>query len=381
MDYLFLQHFWWFIISLLGALLFFLLFVQGGQTLLYQVGKNDLEQKILLNTLGRKWEFTYTTLVTFGGAFFAAFPLFYATSFGGAYWLWMIILLCFTLQAVSYEFRMKKGNFLGKRVYEAFLLINGFGGIILLGVAVGGFFSGSEFLVNRDNLTNPLQPTISSWGNSLHGLETIVKPMNLLLGLSILFLARIQAALYFINSIDHKRILARSRRQILYNFVPFLLFFLVFLVWVLVSEGYAVDVNTGEISLIKGKYWLNLTEQIWLLAVLLIGVALVLYGSVRSLIQQHFKKGIWYTGAGTIFTALALFLMTGFNNTAFYPSLSDPQSSLTIYNASSSAFTLKVMAYASLLIPIVATYIFFAWRSLNRKPIDADEMQSSEHSY
>lgn len=381
MNYIFLQQYWWFLISLLGAILVFLLFVQGGQTLIYRIGKNDLEQTMLINSLGRKWEFTFTTLVTFGGAFFASFPLFYSTSFGGAYWLWMIILFCFIVQAVSYEYRSKKGNLLGKRVYEIFLFINGVGGLFLLGTFVGTMFNGSDFIVNKSNLTDIANPVISSWTNSLHGLESILNPFNTILGIAVFFLARSLASLYFINSINDETIEKRSRKQLMINIALFLLFFLTFLVYILLKNGFAVDAETGTVFMEKSKYFHNLIEMPVLLLLLLLGVVSLLFGVIKSLLKTAYRKGIWFAGTGTILVVLVLFLIAGWNNTSYYPSNADIQSSLTIQNSSSSFFTLKVMSIVSLLIPFVAAYIFYAWRAINKKPIDKDEMLSKDHKY
>ncbi len=381
MDYIFFQQYWWVIISLLGGFLVFLLFVQGGQTLIYKIGKTDLEQTMLINSLGRKWEFTFTTLVTFGGAFFASFPLFYSTSFGGAYWIWMAILFCFIIQAVSYEFRMKKGNLLGKKTFEAFLIINGVGGVILLGAAVATFFTGSQFEVNMDNLTNISNPVISSWANSWHGLEATLVPMNLVLGLAVFFLARSLASMYFINSISDDNIESRSRKQLLIDVVPFLVLFLVFLGYLLIKDGYAVNPENNEVFLMKGKYFYNLIEMPLILIILVLGVVSLLFGVFKTLTDVKFKKGIWFAGSGTVAVVLCLFLIAGLNNTAFYPSNYDLQSSLTIYNSSSSLFTLKVMSIVSLLVPFVFAYIFYAWRAINKKQIDAAEMGNNEHKY
>ncbi|MGL5893471.1 MAG: cytochrome d ubiquinol oxidase subunit II [Bacteroidales bacterium] len=381
MDYTLLQHYWWLIISLLGALLVFLLFVQGGQTLIYQIGKTELERTMLINSIGRKWEFTFTTLVTFGGAFFASFPLFYSTSFGGAYWVWMAILFCFIIQAVSFEFRTKAGNFLGKKTYESFLLINGFGGVFLLGTAVGTFFTGSEFTVNMNNLTDVFMPVISTWDNPLHGLEALLNPRNLLLGGAVLFLARTLGALYFINNIDDDTIFERSKRQVMVNAIVFLALFLPFLIWTLLSNGYSLDPVTGNIFMEKYKYAINYIEMPIIGAILLIGVVLVLIGIGKTVLSTKYNKGIWFSGLGTILTVLSLFLILGYNNTSYYPSSSDLQSSLTIFNSSSSEFTLTVMSYVSIIIPFVLAYIFYAWRSLDRKPIDRVEMSGSDHKY
>jgi len=381
MDYTFLQQYWWFLVSLLGALLVFLLFVQGGQTLIYTIGKTELEQTMLINATGRKWEFTFTTLVTFGGAFFASFPLFYSTSFGGAYWVWMAILFCFIIQAVSYEFRSKKGNLLGKKTYEIFLMINGFGGLILLGTAVATFFTGSEFVVNKMNLTNPLMPIISSWTNPLHGLEAALSMHNLLLGLAVLFLARTLGALYFINSIDHDQIFERSKKQVFINAIPFLVTFLAFVGWTLFGEGFAVNPDTQEVFILPAKYFHNLIDMPVVMIVFLLGVVSVLYGIGKTVLSRKYTKGIWFAGTGTVLTVLSLFLIAGYNNTAYYPSTADLQSSLTIYNSSSSLFTLKAMSIVSLLIPFVLAYIFYAWRAINSKPIDAAEVAADDHMY
>ena len=379
-TYMLLQQYWWFIISLLGAILVFLLFVQGGQTLLYTVAKNEDERRMLVNSLGRKWEFTFTTLVTFGGAFFASFPLFYSTSFGGAYWVWMAILFAFIIQAVSYEFRSKPSNFLGAKTFEIFLFLNGLLGTILLGVAVGTFFSGSAFSVAKDNITNLANPTISVWETPFHGLEAVLNVQNVALGLAVFFLSRVLGSLYFMNNIDDENIFARSKRQLFYNAIPFLVFFLYFLVSVILSQGFAVNSTTGKVFMEDYKYMHNLLVMPAVLGVLLAGVVLVLWGIGSSLLKRS-TKGIWYAGGGVILTVLALLLTAGYNNTAYYPSTFDLQSSLTIYNSSSSKFTLKVMTVVSLLVPFVALYIFFAWRAINNKKIDSAEMNENIHVY
>ena len=343
-TYILLQHYWWFLVSLLGALLVFLLFVQGGQSLLFSIGKTELEQKMLLNSTGRKWEFTFTTLVTFGGAFFASFPLFYSTSFGGAYWVWMLILLCFVIQAVSYEYQAKKGNLLGKKTYQVFLIINGVLGPILLGTAVGTFFNGAEFSVNKGQMTDIAMPVISTWNNSLHGLEAAFVFWNVCLGLAV--------------------------------------FFLLFLVRLMLVDGFAVNPETQEVFMQPYKYFINLIEMPAVLAVLLVGVVLVLFGIIKTILSQTWRKGIWFAGTGTVLTVLALLLCAGWNNTAYYPSLTDLQSSLTLQNSSSSPFTLKVMSYVSILVPFVLAYIFYAWRALDLHKIDAEEMEQKDgHTY
>lgn len=379
-TYILLQQYWWFIISLLGALLVFLLFVQGGQTLIYTIGKTEIERKMLVNALGRKWEYTFTTLVTFGGAFFASFPLFYSTSFGGAYWVWMAILFCFIIQAISYEYRSKPNNFLGQRTYETFLFINGLLGTILLGTAVATFFTGSQFSVEKMNLTNIANPIISSWETPWHGLEAALNVHNLTLGLAVFFLARVLGLLYFTNYINDEAILARAKKNLLYNAIPFLVFFLTFTVWLLLRDGFAVNPDTKEVFMQPYKYLHNLIEMPLVLITFLAGVVLVLLGIGRSLFTSC-TKGIWFTGAGTILTVLSLFLIAGFNNTAYYPSTFNLQYSLTIFNSSSSKFTLSVMSLVSILIPFVATYIWFAWRAITRKKIDAEEMGTESHTY
>lgn len=382
MDYNFYIQYWWFIISLLGSVLVFLLFVQGGQTLIPAISKNDLERTMLVNSLGRKWEFTFTTLVTFGGAFFAAFPLFYSTSFGGAYWLWMIILFCFIIQAISFEFRKKDNNVLGTKTYDTFLLINGYGGSFLLGIAVATFFTGSEFSVNKGNITNPFMPIISQWANSFHGLEAITNPINILLGLTVLMLARTNALLYFINNINDDTIRAKSKKQLWICGTGFVVMFVAFLLVIFLIKGYAVNPQDGVVFLQKNKYFLNYIENLWLLVILLSGVVLVLFGLIKTLFSKKlFTKGIWFVGSGSILAVLSLFLNLGYNNTAYYPSSFDINSSLTIYNSCSSLFTLKTMSVVSLLIPIVFAYIFYAWRKIDNKPITKEEMQEGGHKY
>lgn len=380
-TYILLQHYWYLIVSLLGAILVFLLFVQGGNSMLFCLGKTEEHRKMMVNSTGRKWEFTFTTLVTFGGAFFASFPLFYSTSFGGAYWLWMIILFSFVLQAVSYEFQSKAGNLLGKRTYQTFLVINGVVGPLLLGGAVATFFTGSDFYVNKGNMTDTLMPVISHWGNAGHGLDALLNPWNVALGLAVFFLARVLGALYFINSISCDELIVKCRRAVLRNTVLFLVFFLSFVVRTLLSAGYAVNPQTQEISLEPYKYLTNFIEMPVVLAMFLVGVVLVLFGIGRTLLKRGFDKGIWFSGLGTVFTVLALLLVAGYNNTAYYPSFTDPQSSLTLANSCSSLFTLEVMAYVSILVPFVIAYIFYAWRSISKKKIDAEEMNEGGHAY
>lgn len=380
-TYIFLQHYWWFIVSLLGALLVFLLFVQGGNSLLFTLGRTEDERKLLVNSTGRKWEFTFTTLVTFGGAFFASFPLFYSTSFGGAYWLWMIILFTFVLQAVSYEFQSKLGNLLGKRTYQFFLVLNGIVGPVLLGMAVSTFFYGSNFVVTKDNLTELGMPVISTWTNNWHGLDAFAEPWNILLGLAVLFLARMLGSMYFINNINDASLTARCRRQLITDTVPFLLLFLTYVIRTLTKEGFAVDPTTQQIVLEPYKYFSNLMTMPGLLALFLIGVVLVLFGTIKSAFSSSYRKGIWFAGSGTVLTVLALLLNVGYNNTSYYPSVADLQSSLTITNSCSSLFTLKTMAYVSILVPFVLAYIFYAWRAIDRKSMTKDEIKNDDHAY
>lgn len=374
-TYVFLQQYWWAVVSLLGALLVFLLFVQGGNSLLFCLGKTEEHRKMMVNSTGRKWEFTFTTLVTFGGAFFASFPLFYSTSFGGAYWLWMIILFSFVLQAVSYEFQSKAGNLLGKNTYRVFLVINGVVGPVLLGGAVATFFTGSAFIIDKDNMGDTLMPVISRWANGWHGLDALANPWNVVMGLAVFFLARILGALYFINNIADTELVARCRRSLWGNSALFLVFFLAFLVRTLLADGFAVQPETGWICMEPYKYLHNFLAMPWLLVIFLLGVVGVLAGIVRTLLKPGYDKGIWLSGAGTVLTVFALLLSAGYNNTAYYPSVADLQSSLTLANSCSSRFTLEVMAYVSILVPFVLAYIFYAWRRIDNRKIDAKEMK------
>ncbi|WP_295938954.1 cytochrome d ubiquinol oxidase subunit II [uncultured Alistipes sp.] len=377
-----LQHYWWLIISLLGALLVFLLFVQGGQGLLYNIGKSDEERNMIVNSLGRKWEFTFTTLVTFGGAFFASFPLFYSTSFGGAFYVWMAILLVFVIQAVAYEYRRKPGNVFGEKTFNIFLMINGILGPLLLGTAVGTLFTGAPFTVDRLNLAygagSGSATVISQWATPWHGLDALADFRNVALGLAVMFLAGMLACQYFMNNIDDRTIFERARKRMTVLAVPFLVFFLTFLVWLLFSEGWAVDA-AGRISVEPYKYLHNLIEMPYVAAVLLIGVVSVLWSIYTG--WRGKRSAIWFGGAGTVLTVLALLLCAGWNNTSYYPSLTDMQSSLTIYNSSSSLFTLRVMSIVSLLIPFVVAYIWYAWRAMNRKPITREEIRGDDHMY
>ncbi|HBB00078.1 MAG: cytochrome d ubiquinol oxidase subunit II [Bacteroidetes bacterium GWD2_45_23] len=382
-TYEFLQQYWWFIMSLLGGLLVFLLFVQGGQSMLGSLARQEDEKRLLINALGRKWEYTFTTLVTFGGAFFASFPLFYSTSFGGAYWAWMILLFCFVLQAVSYEFQAKPGNIFGPGVYRAFLFLNGVLGTFLLGVLVATFFTGSEFTVGKGNIAGLGSSgfVISQWQNPLHGLESLANLRNLCLGLAVLFLARTLASLYFVNRLRHEVLEKRSRKFVLYNGIPFLLFFLVFLIWTLLAEGYAVDPVTKVVSLEDKKYLYNFIEMPWVMAFFILGVVAVLYGIFQTTFNQRFKKGIWFAGAGTVVTVTMLLLVAGLNNTAYYPSSIDLQSSLTLENSSSSEFTLTAMSVVSLFVPFIIAYIIYAWGALEKKKLGMEELDSDGHAY
>jgi len=336
---------------------------------------------MLVNSTGRKWEFTFTTLVTFGGAFFASFPLFYSTSFGGAYWLWMIILFTFILQAVSYEFQSKAGNLLGKKTYQTFLVINGVVGPVLLGGAVATFFTGSNFIINKDNMTDQLMPVISSWANGSHGLDALLNIWNVIFGLAVFFLARVLGLLYFINNIDDEELQPRFRKALLPNAALFLVLFLAFIIRTLFADGFAVNPQTREIIMEPYKYLTNFIEMPELLFFFLSGVSLVIFGISISLVRTNFKRGIWYSGTGTVMTVLSLFLCVGLNNTAYYPSTAEIQSSLTLANSCSSLFTLKTMAFVSLLVPFVVAYIFYAWRALDKKKIDAKEMDEGGHAY
>ena len=393
MTYEFLQSYWWFLVSLLGAMLVFLMFVQGANTLIFCLGKTEEERRLIINSTGRKWEFTFTTLVTFGGAFFASFPLFYSTSFGGAYWLWMIILFSFVIQAVSYEFQNKIGNFLGPKTFQICLIINGIVGPLLLGGAVATFFNGSNFQIDKGNITNSLQPVISRGANACHGLDALLDPWNVVLGLAVLMLARILGMLYIKNNIDHQQIQERCTRQLPWNTLIFLLFFLPFLIRLMIKDGFSTAagvgmsaaaeagmsaVSSGSITLESMKYLHNLLEMPILLVILLIGVVLVLFGIFKSSRSVEYRKGIWFTGIGTVLTVLVLLLIAGWNNTAYYPSNIDLQSSLTIANSCSSEFTLRTMAIVSLLIPFVLAYIVFAWRAIDRKRITQEEIEQGE---
>lgn len=380
MTYDFLQHYWWFIISLLGALLVFLLFVQGANSMIFQLGKTEEERRMLINSTGRKWEFTFTTLVTFGGAFFASFPLFYSTSFGGAYWVWVLILFTFIIQAISYEFQNKAGNLFGVRTFQTGLIINGILGPLLLGGAVATFFTGSNFIVEKGNITDFMQPVISHWANGSRGLDVLLNPWVVIFGISVVFLARILGTLYINNNVNDDIIRGRVRKQLLVNTVLFLLFFLPFLIVTLVGEGYAVN-EAGVIVMEPMKYLNNLLAMWPLAIILLVGVVFLLFGIVKTVLKPEYVRGIWPAGIGVVLVVLVLFLIAGWNNTAYYPSTADLQSSLTLQNSSSSEFTLKAMFYVSFLVPFVLAYIVYAWRAIDKKAIDRKEIAEDDHAY
>lgn len=377
MDYISLQHYWWFIVSLLGALLVFLMFVQGANSLVFSLGATPEERRVVINSTGRKWEITFTTLVTFGGAFFASFPLFYSTSFGGAYWLWMIILFSFVVQAVSYEFQNKLGNVLGTRTFQWMLVLNGIVGPLLLGGAVATFFNGSNFVIDKENLTS-LQPIISHWANGSYGLDALLDPWNLVFGMAVFFLARILGTLYIINNVDDENIRCRASVRLVGCTVVFLVLFLAFLVHTLLKEGYAVDATTGLIVMEPMKYLHNLLTMWPLLIGFALGVVLLLYGIIRTVVSKSYIKGIWPAGIGVVLAVLALLLCAGWNGTAYYPSNIDLQSSLTISNSCSSEFTLRTMFYVSLLVPFVVAYIAYAWYAMDKKKLTKEEIAKEE---
>ena len=380
MTYDFRQHYWWFIISLLGGLVVFLLFVQGANSMIFQLGKTEEERRMLVNSTGRKWEFTFTTLVTFGGAFFASFPLFYSTSFGSAYWVWLLILFTFIIQAVSYEFQNKAGNLFGVRTFQIGLIINGILGPLLLGGAVATFFTGSNFIVEKGNITDFMQPVISHWANGSRGLDVLLNPWVVIFGISVVFLARILGTLYINNNVNDDIIRGRVRKQLLVNTVLFLLFFLPFLIVTLVGEGYAVN-EAGVIVMEPMKYLNNLLAMWPLAIILLVGVVLLLFGIVKTVLKPEYVRGIWPAGIGVVLVVLVLFLIAGWNNTAYYPSTAELQSSLTLKNSSSSEFTLKAMFYVSFLVPFVLAYIVYAWRAIDKKAIDRKEIAEDDHAY
>ncbi len=379
-EYVFLQQYWWFIVSLLGGLLVFLLFVQGGNVLIFSAGRSEAERSLIVNSTGRKWELTFTTLVTFGGAFFASFPLFYSTSFGGAYWLWVLILISFVFQAVSYEFQTKAGNILGRNTFRAFLVANGFLGPFLLGMAVATFFTGSDFTVNKEAVGDSLAPVISTWGNGWHGLEAFTNIWNICLGLAVFFLAMTLGALYMINNIEDENIVLKLRLRLWLSSFCFLILFVAFLLHICIAPGFAVD-QDGTVFMEKSKYLHNFIQMPAVLVIFLAGVVLVLYGIVRTLASRKYRRGIWSTGLGTVLAVLGLFLVAGYNGTAYYPSVTDLQSSLTISNSSSSLFTLKTMTIVSFIIPFVLAYIIYAWRSMDRKSLTVDELDETTDKY
>ncbi len=382
MTYTFLQHYWCFIVSLLGALLVFLLFVQGANSVARSLGVTEEGRRLVYNSTGRKWEFTFTTLVTFGGAFFASYPLFYSTSFGGAYWLWMIILFTFVLQAVSYEFQNKIGNFLGPKTFQFFLTLNGIIGPLLLGGAVATFFEGSNFIVDKANLVDAgaITPVISRWANASHGLDALLNPWVLVLGFAVVFLARVLGILYVMNNVDDEDIRSRGSVRLIGAAVPFLVLFVAYLVHVLLKDGYAYNAE-GVIYMEPYKYLHNFMQMWYLLVVLLIGVVLVLFGIGKTIFSKKYVCGIWPAGIGTVLTVLALLLSCAWNNTAYYPSTADLQSSLTMANSCSSEFTLRTMFYVSLLVPFVLAYIIYAWRAIDKKKITKEELQGDDHAY
>lgn len=379
MTYEFLQQYWWFIVSLLAGILVFLLFVQGGNSLLFRLPRNEEQRRLMVNSTGRKWEFTFTTLVTFGGGFFASFPLFYSTSFGGAYWVWMLLLFTFVLQAVSYEFQSKLGNLLGQKTYRWFLVINGFLAPLILGVAVSTFFTGSEFIIQKNNLAEISAPIVSVWTGAAHGLEALLNWRNLLLGLAVLELSRCLALLYFINNIDDENLEQYSGLRLWADGIAFVLLFVAWLVSILVADGFAVDA-AGVVSMEAYKYLHNLLQMPVVAFLFLIGVVLVLYGIGRTLFDNKFYKGIWFAGAGTILTVTMLLLLVGYNGTSYYPSTADLQSSLTLQNSCSSYFTLSTMAVVSLLVPFVIAYIAYCWYKINNKKLDVSELEDG-HVY
>lgn len=376
-TYEFLQNYWWFLIALLGGLLVFLLFVQGGNALIFLAGRSEAERQLIVNSTGRKWELTFTTLVTFGGAFFASFPLFYSTSFGGAYWVWVLILVTFVLQAVSYEFQSKAGNILGKTTFRIFLTINGCLAPLLIGTAVGTFFTGSDFYVDKNAVSDIASPVISRWGSAWHGLEAVANPFNVEFGLLVLLLTISLGALYLINNVDSERLVAQLRHSLIIAFACFLVMFLVVVYHLVTMEGFAVDA-AGAVVMEKGKYLHNLLAMPAVLVLLLVGAVLLVVGVVATVVRKNFTRGIWLAGPGTVFAVMALFMIVGYNNTAYYPSTADINASLTIANSSSSEFTLRAMAIVSLIIPFVLAYIAYFWRQMDKRSLTSEELESGE---
>lgn len=376
-TYTFLQQYWWFLISLLGGLLVFLLFVQGGNALIFLAGKSESERELIINSTGRKWELTFTTLVTFGGAFFASFPLFYSTSFGGAYWVWILILITFVFQAVSYEFQGKAGNLLGKNAFRVFLTLNGCLAPLLIGTAVGTFFTGSQFVVDKAAVGNIAAPVISRWANGWHGLEAVAEPFNVVFGVMVMALSITLGALYLINNIDNEKLSSQLRRSLLISFGGFLLLLVFVLVKLFTIEGFAVGTN-GVIVMEKYKYLHNLLQMPVVLAMLLVGAVLLVLGVVLTAWRKGFKRGIWLAAPGTVLAVMALFMVAGYNNTAYYPSTYDLQSSLTLANSCSSEFTLRTMAVVSLIIPFVVAYIAYFWRQMDKKSLTTEELNTSD---
>jgi cytochrome d ubiquinol oxidase subunit II len=376
-TYEFLQQYWWFLIALLGGLLVFLLFVQGGNALIFLAGKNEDQRQLIVNSTGRKWELTFTTLVTFGGAFFASFPLFYSTSFGGAYWVWILILITFVFQAVSYEFQSKAGNILGKNTFRIFLTLNGFLAPLLIGTAVGTFFTGSDFMVKKSAVGDIASPVISRWANEWHGLEAVANPFNVEFGLMVMFLAVCLGALYMINNIDDNDLRANLRRNLMLCFGGFLLMLVLVLVHFITMDGFAVDTE-GVVTMEKGKYFHNLIQMPAVLIMFLLGAVLLVAGVVMTLVKKEFNRGIWITGPGVVLAVMAIFMIAGYNGTAYYPSTADIQSSLTLSNSCSSEFTLKTMAIVSLIIPFVVAYIAYFWRQMDKKSLTKEELEHTE---
>ena len=382
MTYDFLQHYWCFIVSLLGAILVFLLFVQGANSVARSLGYTDEGTRLVYNSTGRKWEFTFTTLVTFVGAFFASFPLFYSTSFGGAYWLWMLILFTFVLQAVSYEFQNKLGNFLGPKTFQFFLTLNGILGPLLLGGAVATFYEGSNFIIEKDNLLggDGITPVISHWANASNGLDALLNPWVLVFGLAVMFLARVLGILYVMNNVADEDIRSRGSVRLVGSAIPFLILFVAYVVHLLLKDGFAVDPTTGAIYMEPYKYLHNFIDTWYLLVIFLVGVVLVLFGIGKTVFSKSYIGGIWPAGIGTVLTVLALLLCSAWNNTAYYPSTADLQSSLTLTNSCSSEFTLRTMFYVSFLVPFVLAYIIYCWRKIDAKKLDKDEIKN-DHAY